>query len=254
MKIGIYANETKDKDLVFTKEIINTLNSKSITAEIAKKNCDYDLILSIGGDGTFLSAAEMFFDRDIPIAGVNFGTLGYLSCIEKSDVNLALDSIILGKYEIEERILLEANVYGKTIYGLNEIVVNRGYERIQNIRVKFDGRYVDDYNCDGIIVSTPTGSTAYSLSAGGPIAEPDIDVLILTPVCSHSLYQRPIIVSSKREIEINSNDEHKFTVVADGHTTLKEVEGVSIKKSDKTVKIIRLKNDFFFDTVRKKLM
>lgn len=254
-KIGIFVNIHKDYKLEVTSNIIAQIESIGAYAEIADAKNFYDLIISIGGDGTFLSAARNFFNKDIPIVGLNLGTLGYLSVIEKSQIKEALNHIINEKYEIEERILLKGISNNQVLYALNDIVISRGsYEKMINIKASLDNRYIDDYHCDGIIVATPTGSTAYSLSAGGPIVEPNIDVLLITPVCSHSLYQRPIIISSDRNINISSVDKHSFMVASDGQESIENVNDIIIKKAEKKIKIIKLKDEFFFNTLRNKLI
>lgn len=254
--IGIWVNPEKDTGFCLTKEIIAAADDLGVKCEISQDGEYYDIIISLGGDGTFLAAARHFYERSIPIAGVNLGKLGYLSEISKDDVKTAIERIVSGDYKIEERILLEAECNNQKIYALNEIVVSRTLlAKLIKMDVFLDNRLLDIYNADGIIISTPTGSTAYSLSAGGPIIEPDLDVLIVNPICPHSLNQRPIIISSEKIINVKP-EASSFVITADGQDAInvKEKQDVMIKKAQKAVRIIKLKDNTFFDTVREKLM
>lgn len=253
IKLGVFVNKERDKDLSITNSIIATANLYNIKCEIANKEERYDFIISLGGDGTFLAATKEFLDT--PILGVNLGRLGFLTEVNKEDIEKVVFNLVNDKFTIEERFLLETEINGEKLYALNDIVINRAYEktRLLDLAVSFNDRYADDYMADGLIISTPTGSTAYSLSAGGPIIEPKLDVLIVTPICAHSLHHRPVIVSADTLIGVSSN-ENSFMVTADGQITLK-YEGsleVKIKKSDKKAKIVKFEDRFFFDILREK--
>lgn len=252
IKIGIFVNLEKDADFATTKEVIKIANSLGADCEIAVENKKYDFIVSLGGDGTFLGASRTFLELGIPIIGINLGWLGFLSEIDKSNIDSALTKLISGDYKTEERFLIEITANDKTMKALNEMVINRSnLTRLIDLKLSFNGKYIDNYRADGLIISTPTGSTAYSLSAGGPIVEPKIDVILVTPVCAHSLHQRPIVVDSSTILEVSS-DKDAFVVTADGQNSIENVNKVVIKKSDKTVKIIKIDDKCFFDIVREK--
>ena len=250
--IGICVNLKKDPDFFITKSIIEVIEKIGSRCEVAVYGKKYDFIISLGGDGTFLSTARKFFDS--PIVGVNLGNLGFLSEIDKDNIEAEISKLLNDEFFIEERFLLETDVDDKRLYALNDIVISRGmFSKLLNLEVFFNNKFVDDYSADGIIISTPTGSTAYSLSAGGPIIEPKLDVLVITPICPHSLHQRPIIIGSDTEVKIISNLDI-FTIMADGQEFYDNNKSheIIVKRSDKRVKVIKTKENCFFDTVRNK--
>ena len=250
MKIGIHTNKSKDINFEITSKLISLGILENIEIESAIPNKKYDLLISLGGDGTLLNIAKKYLDT--PIMGINTGNLGYLTVSNKDNLHDLVKKIKNNEIEIEERLLIEGILNNEKIIALNDIVISRGnYAKMIDTKLYIDGKYVDSYRGDGLIISTPTGSTAYSLSAGGPIVEPGLDVTLITPICSHSIKQRPIVVSVDRNIEIKS--ENEFLVVADGEEGLKS-RNISITKYNKKVKLVKLKNSFFFDTVREKLM
>jgi len=250
--IGICVNLQKDADMSITKSIIDIIEKLGAKCEVVDKDGKYDFIISLGGDGTFLATSRRFYN--IPIVGVNIGNLGFLSYIDKNNMENELKKLLNDEFNIEERFLLKTEVDGKELYALNDIVVSRGaFTKLLNLEVFFDNKFVDNYVADGIIVSTPTGSTAYSLSAGGPIVEPKLDVLVVTPICAHSLHQRPIIVSANTKVKIVTKI-NGFSVMADGQefSDNEDVKEITISRSDKNVKIIKTTENCFFDTVRNK--
>lgn len=251
-KIGICVNSDKDLDFSVTKEIIDVIKYLGEDAEIAKKENNYDFIISLGGDGTFLSTARNFCE--VPIVGINLGNMGFLSEIDKDNMKNEIVKLLKGEFKVEERFLLEVSIGDKILYALNDIVISRGnFTKLLNLDMHFDGKFVDNYKADGLIISTPTGSTAYSLSAGGPIIEPSLDVIVVTPICAHSLHQRPIVVSNNTRIKVSTQKEG-FMVAADGQESIvsKSILNVEIKNSSKNIKVIKMGENNFFDTVRKK--
>lgn len=254
IKIGVFNNREKDIDGSIAKEIMSVARSLGADCSFVEEKMKYDFVISVGGDGTFLAAARMVGDLDIPIVGVNLGTLGYLTEISTEEIREALFQILDGNYCLEERLLLEAEFLGQKMYALNDIVVSRGIQaKLMELNLFFDDKFVDCYRADGLILSTPTGSTAYSLSSGGPIVEPGLDVLLVTPICAHSLHQRPIIVGGNTEIRVETSG---CMVVADGQEVREHYHetSVTVRKAEKKVKLIKLKDHFFFDTVRKKFL
>ncbi len=249
MKFGIFVNLEKASSFNVTKEIIKIANEICANAEVACPKKEYDFIISLGGDGTFLAANRTFLGT--PIFGINLGHLGFLTEAGIDDVKMVIEKLTKKEYKIEERALVEATVNEERMIALNDIVISRvNSARTLNLDLYFDGKHVDNYKSDGLIIATPTGSTAYSLSAGGPIVDPKLDVVVVTPICAHSLHQRPIIADADTLIEI-LGDNNDFLVTADGQVAY-EGKKVKIKKSDYVSRIVKLNDECFFDIVREK--
>lgn len=232
-------------------------NVNDITDDAFYKNAD--LILTAGGDGTLLAAARKASIYGKPVVGVNMGHLGFLTAIEVDEIE-SLDKIFKGEYTIDERMMLECEfdtIDGiVTRYCLNDIIVSRGmYPRMIRPRISISGSLAEEYTADGIIVSTPTGSTAYSLSAGGPIVFPDLDVMTITPICPHSLNNRSLIVGGKEEVTIECNMSYNpsFFVSCDGSAARETTGMVKIRKSGYVARLIRLNQDGFYSILRKKM-
>lgn len=219
-----------------------------------------DLILVLGGDGTMLRAAREVAGHDTPLLGVNAGNLGFLTAIPPRDATRALKRIWAGEFDIEERSLLEGVVSSAgsrdPILALNDFVVARGLtSRLIELEVLVHGELLTRYRCDGLIVSSPTGSTAYSLAAGGAIVSPDAEVLMLTPICPHTLSIRPVVVSLDAEVDVRLVSSRQVaTLAADGqqHVDLEAGDQVRIARSRRTVRLIRLNGHNFFSTLRQK--
>lgn len=219
-----------------------------------------DLILVLGGDGTMLRAAREVAGHDTPLLGVNAGNLGFLTAIPPRDATRALKRIWDGEFDIEERSLLEGVVSSAgsrdPILALNDFVVARGLtSRLIELEVLVHGELLTRYRCDGLIVSSPTGSTAYSLAAGGAIVSPDAEVLMLTPICPHTLSIRPVVVSLDAEVDVRLVSSRQVaTLAADGqqHVDLEAGDQVRIARSRRTVRLIRLNGHNFFSTLRQK--
>lgn len=221
-----------------------------------------DIIILFGGDGTFLHTAHHFIGTDIPLLGVNLGSLGFMTEIEVKQFESALDRIITHDYYIEKRMMLESKVYRKNSevfhsHSLNDIVINRAANsRLIDIDLYINNELVNSYNGDGLIISTPTGSTAYSLSAGGPIINPKTEAILITPICPHSLHIRPMVIGpwEKIEVVVNSN-ESNMKVNSDGHYDydLKDEDKLLIKKSRKTISMVKFSEKTFYSTLRKKM-
>lgn len=220
-----------------------------------------NVILSFGGDGTLLSTARAAGITETPILGVNFGGLGYLAEISPEELKDRFKDFIAGRYDIESRMLLQADVQNnglqKTYYALNDVVLEKGASsRIIKLRTSIDGEYLNTYRADGLIISTPTGSTGYSLSAGGPILEPTMEGIIINPICPHTLAHRPIVISADKTIDIEAEqDQYKLVFDCDGFMEQKLSPGASItvKKSDRVVRLITMKGTYFYNILREKL-
>ncbi len=222
-----------------------------------------DLLLVLGGDGTLLSSVRLLKGKPIPILGVNLGSLGFLTIVQVEEFEEALTNTLSGNYQIDERLMLEGIIYdenGKVIveeHVLNDVVVNKAaLARIMDLRLMIDGDFVSDYKSDGLIISTPTGSTAYSLAAGGPIIFPSTNVLAVTPICPHSLTNRPIVVCSNSEIEVSLNKMHTdIFITFDGQKGYKfsSQHLLKVKKSERKALLINPKLKNYFEVLKEKL-
>lgn len=225
-----------------------------------------DCIIVVGGDGTLIRAARDCMNTTIPILGVNMGTLGYLTAVEVDEVEKCLTDLLDGNYEIEERMRLYATLErdGVTLEdnALNEICITRaGSLKILSFNIYINGEFLYTYHADGMIFATPTGSTAYNLSAGGPIVKPGAKMMILTPVCPHSLNSRSIVVSDSDQITIKLPDNgrgmpQEAELNFDGRTifTVKTGDVINITKSKKVTRLIKLSHRSFLETVHMKMM
>jgi len=228
---------------------------------ILNDNFKADLALSIGGDGTFLNTAARIGRKQIPILGINTGRLGFLADVSNDGIIPALDAILANHFSIEERALLFVETSDGTTfeypYALNEVsVLKQDSSSMMSINASINGEMVHTYQADGLIVSTPTGSTAYSMSVGGPLVVPQAQNIILSPVASHSLNVRPLIVPDSWiiELEVHSRSQN-YLVALDGRSiVLEHKTKLRISKADYTVKIIKQLNHTFFDTLKNKLM
>ena len=224
-------------------------------------NFDVDFVISIGGDGTFLRAASMVGSKGTPIIGVNTGRLGFLADIHPDEIDHAIAEIADGHYAVEPHAVIMVEADGEIIEGspfaLNDIaVLKRDNAAMISVRTCINGEYLVTYQADGLIVSTPTGSTAYGLSNGGPIIVPDADILCLTPVAPHSLNVRPIVINDDSEItlEVESRS-HNFLVAIDGRSEkLLESTRLTIRKAPYTIIIVKRDSRSYFSTLREKMM
>ena len=225
-----------------------------------------ECIIVLGGDGTLLQAARDVVDLEIPLFGINMGTLGYLAEIDQYSIYPALDRLMSDRFTIEKRMML----FGTLIHegqaensdiALNDIVISRtGGLRIINFQIFVNGRYLKSYNADGMIISTPTGSTGYNLSAGGPIVEPGADMLLVTPICAHSVNARSIVLSGEDVVEVvigpgRKTKEEQAVATFDGDTAVTLVTGerIVIRKSGRNTKLIKLNDRSFLEILSKKL-
>lgn len=222
--------------------------------EISKNDTDkdFDRILVFGGDGTVLDAVH--FGIDAPILGVNLGNLGFLTQFDK-DVDVLALAHALTSNEICSKMLLEVENNGSVYSALNDVVVKSVSSRPSYIDVFVDGKYVDSYHGDGVVISTPTGSTAYSLSCGGPVLSPDVEAIIINPICAHSLHSRPLVVSSSSKIQLVMRENSPSQLCVDGEnvSALDGGNKIEIQKSSKRAKFIAIENDNFFKKLLDKM-
>ncbi len=277
----LIANEQKDPGLAFTKNvceyleikgkkcmIVRTEEDRRTMHELLKKESDFLIVL--GGDGTVMRAARETVGTDVPIMGINLGTIGYLAEAEPSNWRENLDLVLNGHYEIDSRMMLEGDVSderGHSLYtahpnyALNDIVIGRsGLIRIVKFNVYIDGMLLNSIEADGLIISTPTGSTAYNMSAGGPIVEPSAEMIIITPICPHTLNQRSLILSAEDRITVElgvsmHGTEQEAEVSFDGAISMYMHTGdrLEIKRSEKTTKLVQLSKKSFMETLYKKI-
>ena len=224
-------------------------------------NFDVDYVISMGGDGTFLKAASRVGAKGTPIIGVNMGRLGFLADVLPGEVEAALDSLYAGECQIEEHVVIQVEAEGGVLAGnpfaLNDIaVLKRDDASMISIRTQVDGEFLVNYQADGLIVTTSTGSTAYNLSNGGPIIIPQSSSLCLTPVAPHSLNIRPVVINETAEITLDvESRSHNYLVAIDGRSErMTEGTRLVIRKAAHTIKIVKQRNQRYFSTLREKLM
>lgn len=217
---------------------------------------EQDIILCYGGDGTILQAIARFGVYNTPILGINSGRLGFLASVPRSELETAIKAVTNGEYTIDERYMLEVKTTDTLAYAFNDFTLQKEALGMLNINLRINEEYVADYMADGLIISTPSGSTAYSMSVGGPIVAPNCSCYIVNPIAPHNLNMRPIIINDNVEI-IVSGDSREGTMLATAdNRTIRAVNGQKfyLKKSDFNIKMIRLNNTSFYKTIREKLM
>ncbi len=275
----LITNEVKDPEGFYTRKITAYLaahGGKVVCTEHAAsypKLCKPDLakpevpdcILVLGGDGTLLRAARNLLNQDIPLLGINLGTLGYLAEVEIAAIEEALDKLLGDRFTREERMMLEGQVRRQDMaeqnYALNDIVISRcGSLQVLTFQIYVNGQFLNSYSADGMIVATPTGSTGYNMSAGGPIVEPGASLLLLTPICPHTLNTRSIVLAPDDEIRIEiprGKDGQRQTVEAsyDGShkVRLQTDDSIVIRRADKTTGILKLNTESFLTVLHKKM-
>ena len=277
MNIVLIPNTTKDTDYRYTRLVLAELTGHAHIfmqdihpafplVSLLPENQLYehaDLAIALGGDGTILAAAGEVARHDIPILGINIGHLGFLAEIEPHAISPYLQRLLDGDYKVESRMMLRADVSRggeviETFHALNDIVVSRAsFSRLLSLRTVYDGHLLDSFVADGVILSTPTGSTAYSLSAGGPIVDPALDVILVTPICPHTMHARSMVLPLNKPVTValGPYGGHDSFVTADGKQGVSVLEGdcVTVVKSNYKTKLIKLTDTTFYDTIRQKL-
>lgn len=271
----VIANKAKDPERRYTDRILSYMRERGAQADCRINERETDTVrvpegiecaIVLGGDGTLLKAAGDLMEREIPLLGVNLGTLGYLAEVEIGSIEPALDKLLCGDYTKEARMMLSGGVFreGKCVvrdYALNDIVISRrGSLQVLHFHIYVNGRFLNGYVADGMIVATPTGSTGYNMSAGGPIVEPGASLLLLTPICPHTLNTRSIVLSPEDEvvIEIPEGRENCVQTVEasfDGshRVILNTGDKIIIQKASKTTEILKLNTESFLEILHKKM-
>lgn len=271
-KFLIAANASKDKNLEMAKQVQDYIQLHGAFGEICvdteniPEDCNADCVIVLGGDGTMLMASGRLAGKGIPMIGINLGTVGFMADVDPSNLEDALDCLLHDRYRIEERMNLDGTIYHndkklEKATALNDIVVARsGYSRIICLRIYVNGELLDVYEADGVIVATPTGSTAYNLSAGGPIVSPNANLILVTPVSPHSLTSKSVVLSAEDEIEVEivpkrkSQKEEAFaTFDGQGYERLQPGDRIQIRRSPKTTKLVKIYPTSFYEVLRTKM-
>jgi NAD+ kinase len=221
-----------------------------------------DLLIVLGGDGTLLSAARLAAERGVPILAVNLGGLGFLTTVSQDEIYSILEELFSGKHRVSERVMLDAEIIrAGTVFrrqiALNDAVLNKAaLARIMDLELRVDGEYVTTYKSDGLILSTPTGSTAYSLAAGGPIVYPTVEAFVVSPICPHTLTNRPIVIpdSATIEIDFKAGDDAVFLTL-DGQIGIELVRGdhIRVRKAENKLMLVRPSKKTYYQILRNKL-
>lgn len=272
MIIALFSNRTKSQSKNIALGIKEFLASHQVTVVAGDEEAqDLDLppvssidpqeinfVISLGGDGTILQLKHRHPEIGAPMLGVNLGSLGFLADIPITDIYPSLQDLIHGHYVVQERMMIEGETTkGNRCVAVNDIVIHRAQNPcLVDLSIHVDGDYLNTFSADGIIVSTPCGSTAYSLSAGGPILTPDLEAVLLTPICPHTISNRPVVLLPKEEIQIQYISEHKPVEISyDGMSDfyISTGEAIRLRISDRKFRLVNLKRHDYFSTLRTKL-
>ncbi|HEX5413486.1 MAG TPA: NAD(+)/NADH kinase [Terriglobia bacterium] len=278
-KIGIVSKPRKAEIREIVPELVEWLRERDIEVSIDKETgailessekCltrnelpgKVDLLVVLGGDGTLLAAARALYRREVPIFAVNLGDLGFLTVITRDELYPALEGVLSGNYRSERRVQIEGELVRadevlSSFRALNDVVLNKGaIARIQDFEVYADGEFISNYKSDGLIVATPTGSTAYSLAAGGPVVSPSVEAFMITPICAHTLTNRPLVLrdSANIEIVVKSQREAAYLTV-DGQVGIAthSEDIIRVRKSDSCIELIQPPQRNYFEILRQKL-
>ena len=240
-----------EDDADYQNDSVTKLSNKEFVSKV-------DLIIVFGGDGTLLNSARKYLKNNIPILGINMGNVGFLTDVKTEDFESIIQDILNGKFEIEERNLVSASFLNETVYGLNEIVIHSGaYTQLMRYRLSVNDKVVYEQRSDGLIIATPTGSTAYALSAGGPIIHPSLDVWTILPMLPQSISSRPFVISSKERVVIKllKGPLEDAKICADGHDDIAVPydEDIAITKMNNTLRLVHPVDNDFFEACREKL-
>lgn len=272
MRFALFPNLSKPSSLAIAREISDYLHRKGVEVVTEKENAEelgipplssvnpseVDILISLGGDGTILRTIHAHPELDAPIIGINLGSLGFMADVRIEDKFKALDRICEKKFSVHERIVIEGKTKNSDWhFAINEIVLHRAKNpSLIDLNISIDGHYLNTFSADGLIISTPNGSTAYSLAAGGPILTPDLQALVITPICPHTISNRPIVVGFNHKIKIDYENSPSFIEATyDGFSMQKmdSFESIEIRPSSRKFRLITFKENDFFSTLRTKL-
>ncbi len=285
MQVVVYSKVFKEQDLSYFQKLFDSLHDEGILAYVFRPLFEqikdkiafkrdvgifegyidfslkkFDALIALGGDGTILNAITHVRDAPIPIMGINLGRLGFLACIEKTRIPEAIKLLAHGRYRLEERglLYLESNLplFGNVRFGLNDCtLLKRDTSSMITIHTFINGSYLNSYWADGIIIATPTGSTGYSLSCGGPIIFPDSNTFVLTPVAPHNLNVRPVVISDNSVIsfEVEGRTENFLCTLDSRFESITSAHQLAVRKNDFSIRLIQLQDIGFMETIRSKL-
>ena len=268
-KAGIWCNRDKTEALHAAERLIRALYLQGIDVGLDRTLHQYlhvgpdemgldesDLLITLGGDGTLLSGLKEALRLDVPMLGVNLGHVGFLTEIEPDQIETAVSQLAQGGFREERRMLLRADGYDTT--GLNDVTITRSHSstRILTMTVYLDGKLIQQFSGDGIIIATPTGSTGYSMSAGGPLVTPGVDLMLLTPICAHTPHAKPTVVPAGARVDVVLKDECEAVLAMDGRRidTLPAGGRVSVCRAERDARFIRMGEGDFFGRLKSKLM
>lgn len=267
--VAVVTNREKDTEYEVTQRVVAALEGRcTVLRDTAFEHLEElyqraDLVIVLGGDGTFLGVARRAAKYGVPLLGVNLGRLGFLAEVEADRIEECIDRLLRGEYKIEQRYMLSAAVIrnGKqaaSFCALNDVVVSgASYKRVVSIDLFVDGQFVDSYAADGLVAATPTGSTAYSLSAGGPIVESSMEVTIVTPICPHTLSSRPLVLPKERVVTVAFKQDygHGCLLTVDGQEgyALQVGDRIELRASDCRAKLVKMNGMGFYELLRKKI-
>lgn len=279
MTIALFGNTYKRQTLSEVEHILALLKERDIRVLLSQELrhemnlvSDYepftseteetvDLAISVGGDGTFLTTAAAVVEKNIPILGINSGHLGFLTASTTEETEAVIERVIAGDYVVSERSMLQVTTIGgghvMMPYALNEVaVMKQELSTMISVETKLDGEYLHTYKADGLVLATPTGSTAYNLSAGGPLISPHVSALALTPIATHSLYVRPLVIPDNRKIEMKvSSRSGSYLISVDGRSqALKEEVSLVVERAPYTIKLVLFQDHGFVATLKNKLL
>lgn len=258
MEIALFGHVEKEETQVVAQQITDFLTQKGVTVTLnvapSKKT---RFLISLGGDGTILRLVHQFPHLEIPILGVNMGHLGFMADLPLSLLTQGLEDLLQGDYTIEKRIVMEGQTGDKHCFAVNDMVIHRSQNpSLVDLCIRIDGKYVNTFSADGMIFATPNGSTAYSMAAGGPIVTPELNAFVMTPICPHTISNRPMVLLPKETIEIEYLSHlHPVEITYDGFSlgTLATGEIFTLTRSQKTFNMVNLERIDYFSTLRSKL-
>lgn len=265
MRVGIYFNKNYLSDnMVYLEKISKTFKANQVNCIVVNSLDDLkglDILMVLGGDGTILMVASECARLGVKIIGINYGHLGFLAEFEPDKLDKAIELVCSGDFKTEKRSMLKIEYGNNTFYALNDLVIQRStsgnaFSNTINLHAEIDGSTVDNYSADGLIVSTPTGSTAYSLAAGGSVLTPDISAFIMTPICAHSLHSRPVVYSDNSTLKIMQNDRRSvLNIIVDGVAVDAsfDFDVIKVTKAEYAVEFITSSEHDFFNKLSIKL-
>ena len=257
--LNLMINSLSNLDInLYTDKSSNNKNENFTVLEHKEFVKKVDIVVVFGGDGTLLNAARKYLNYDIPILGINMGNVGFLTDISTDNFEKTIKEVLDGNYKIEERNLVSAKFGNNHLYGLNEVVIHSGaYAQLMRYRLNVNDKVVYEQRSDGLIIATPTGSTAYALSAGGPIIHPSLDVWTILPMLPQSLSSRPFVISTDEKVEMDlfdgPNENAKICVDGQDDIDIPYGEKILISKMEKTLKLVHPNDNDFFEACREKL-